>query len=166
MIPIKVTVDYNIKLSKAELAIISLPNRLKDLRPLMQKAIAPAFDAMERKHWESRGAAFGHKWAPLAPSTIASKRSKGTLSKGILQDSDNLFRAVFRARASDNRLRVVDGRVRFQANVGTRYAIFHQVGTQFMPDRQVIPDPLPLSFKATIRNIVKEYIRSGKINAR
>lgn len=163
---IKVSVEYNPRLTKAETALLQLPNRLRNLRPLMQQGIAPAFNVMERKHWDTRGAAFGHGWAPLAPSTIATKMSKGTLSKGILHDSDNLFRTIFKARAGDDRLKVIRGGLRFEANVGTRYALFHQLGTQFMPDRQVIPDPLPLTFRRTVLNIVREYVRSGKVNAR
>ena len=166
MITIKVQVNYDLKLKKAEEAILALPNRLKNLRPLMQQGVAPALNSMMRRHFESQGAAFGHPWAPLAESTIATRLSHGTLSKGILRDSDNLFRTIMKSRAADNRLRVVRGGLTLQANVGVRYALFHQVGTQFMPDRQVIPDPLPQTFRRTVMNLVREFIRSGKVNAR
>jgi hypothetical protein len=159
---INVTVNYNPRLSRAEKELIALPNRLSNLRPLMQKGIAPEFNEMMRRHWESKGAAFGHAWAPLAPSTIAAKTRRGTVGKGILRDSDHLFKAVFRARATDDRLKMVAGGIRFQGNVAVPYAIFHQVGTQFMAERQVIPDPLPRSFKATVRAIIRTYAQTGQ----
>lgn len=158
---IRVAVNYNPRLTAAEKLMIALPNRLGNLRKLMINAVAPAFNRMMKRHWDSKGAAFGHRWAPLAPSTIEARTRKGTISKGILRDSDHLFRAVFRARATDSRLQVINGGLRFQGNVGVPYALYHQVGTSTMPDRQVIPDPLPRSFRAEVRALIRTFIRTG-----
>lgn len=145
--------------------MLLLPNRLRNLRPMMQRGVAPAYNAMLKRHWDSKGAAFGHRWAPLAASTIASKTRRGTIQKGILRDSDHLFKVLFRARATDNRLAIVAGGLRFSGDVSVPYAIYHQVGTQFMPERQVIPDPLPRSFKALVRLIVRDYALTGEIHS-
>jgi hypothetical protein len=46
--------------------------------------------------------------------------------------------------------------------VGVPYAIFHQVGTAHMPERQVIPDPLPRPFLQSLRQLLREFILTGK----
>jgi hypothetical protein len=155
---IRVQVNYNPRLTRVEKKLLALPARLNNLRGLMKQEIAPAFNRMLLRHWESKGAAFGHRWAPLAASTIAAKTRKGTVSKGILRDSDHLFKTLFRERSTDSRLQVVAGGLRFQGNVGVPYALYHQVGTEFMPERQVIPDPLPRSFREEVRRIILAYV--------
>jgi hypothetical protein len=162
---IRVEVNYSPRLTRGEEALLALPNRLTNLRPLMIESIAPAFNQMLERHWATRGAAFGHPWAPLAASTIASKARKGTLSRGILHDTEHLFKVLFRSRSTDDRLRRVAGGLRFQANVSVPYALFHQVGTSHMPERQVIPDPLPDSFRRRVRALVRQFILTGKTGA-
>jgi hypothetical protein len=160
---IRVEVNYNPRLSSGEKMLLALPNRMRNLRPLMQRGIAPAFNRMEKRHWDTSGAAFGHPWAPLAESTIRAKARKGTLGLGILHDTNHLFRTVFQARETDSRLRAIGAGLRFQANVAVPYAIYHQVGTSHMPERQVIPDPLPDSFKREVRGIIRQFILTGKV---
>jgi hypothetical protein len=142
---------------------LALPNRLRNLRPVMINGIAPAYNKMLHRHWTSQGAAFGQRWAPLAPRTIETRARKGTLHKGILRDTDHLFKAVFRARATDDRLKMIKGGIRFQGNVGEHKAIYHHLGTFHMPERKVIPDPLPRSFKQQVRAIVREYALTGRV---
>jgi hypothetical protein len=163
VIPIvRVEVTFTRKLTKAEQQIMQLPNRLANLRPLMQRVIAPATDSMLLKHWNSKGRAFGHAWEDWAASTLAKRTRKGNVSKGILRDSDHLFKTIFRARSADSRLRSVPGGIRLSLNTGVRYAIFHQLGTENMPARQVIPDPLPPSFVRRVRALIKDFILTGR----
>lgn len=162
---IRVEVIYSPRLTNAEKLLVAIPNRMANFRPLMRESVAPAFNAMLSQHWRSEGGAFGHRWAPLMESTISRKLRKGTAHKGILHDSDHLFRALFRARSTDDRLRVIRGGVQFSANTSVPYAVYPQVGTSFMPERQVIPIPLPESFRTKVRNIVRAYIQSGVVNA-
>lgn len=160
---IRVDVDYKPKLTKGELLLLAMPSRLRNLRPLMIRGIAPEFVKMITRHFQTAGRAFGHPWAPLMPATIRKKRKKGTLSRGILRDTGNLFDRLVAMRQADNRLRPIPGGLLFQANTSVKYAIFHQVGTQFMADRQVIPDPLPPSFISRIRAIIHDYILTGAL---
>lgn len=160
---IRVEVNYNPRLSPGEKTLLQLPNRMKNLRVFMKNIVVPeAVDPMLKKHWDSKGAAFGHPWAPWAPSTRAARIRKGNAAKGILRDTDHLFKTLFRARVTDDRLKVVSGGLRLQLNTGVPYAIFHQVGTSRMPERQVIPDPLPRSFITTVRGLLREYILTGR----
>jgi hypothetical protein len=59
---------------------------------------------------------------------------------------------------------MIQGGLRLQLNVAVSYAVYHQVGTQFMPERQVIPDPLPPSFRTEVRKIIKDFALTGRVN--
>lgn len=166
MLPfVRVEVTMTRKLTKAQQQLAELPNRLANLRPLMQKVVVPEVDAMLLRHWNSKGAAFGRAWAAWAPATLIKRTRKGNVSKGILRDTDHLFKALFRARAADSRLRSVPGGIRLALNTGVRHAIFHQLGTETMPARQVIPDPLPPSFVRRIRALIKDFVLTGSVPA-
>lgn len=163
-LPLIVTqIEAPLRLTKGEQTLLALPNRLKNLKQLMTDGIAPAMNRMLMLHWDSEGQRFGHPWAPLEQATIRRKKRKGTLDRGILHDTEHLFKAVFRARTSDDRLRQVPGGFRLAANTKIFYAIFHQVGTQFMAERQVIPNPLPQVFVRECKNIVRVYLLTGDI---
>lgn len=159
---IAVRINYSPRLTPGEREILLMPNRLRNLRPLMKRSIAPAFNAMLKRHWDSKGAAFGHKWAPWAPATRAARLRKGNAAKGLMRDSDHLFKTLFQERLTDDRLKVINGGIRFQANVGVKYAIFHQRGTEHLPIRQVIPEPLPRSFTDDVREMVHEFVATGR----
>lgn len=160
---IRVQVAYSPRLSTGEKRLLTLPNRLRNLRPVMQRGIAPAFNRMELRHIRSKGAAFGRRWAPWAPSTLAARIRKGNAGKGLLNDTGRMFRTLLRARENDSRLKATPNGVSINFNIGDKKAIFHQVGTSRMPERQVIPDPLPRSFMAECRAILREFIATGKV---
>lgn len=160
---IKVSVQYSPRLSAAEKTLAALPNRLRNLRPVMQRGIAPAFNRMEERHFKSKGAAFGRRWAPWAASTLAARIKKGNASKGIMRDTDHLYRTLLRGREADSRLRLISGGLRLDFNIGVPYAIYHQVGTSRMPERQIIPDPLPRSFMQECRAILREFVLTGRV---
>lgn len=164
MIPVlRVEVSMTRRLTKAEQQLMQLPNRLRNLRPFMQQVVAPEANAMLLRHWDSKGRAFGHSWAPWAAATLARRTRKGNVEKGLMRDSDQLFRALFRARSADSRLSSAPGGLRLSLNSGVRHAIFHQVGTEHMPERQVIPDPLPGVFIKKVRALLKDFIVTGRL---
>lgn len=163
MIPIRVSVEFNVEPTRTEKRIAELPARLRNMRPLMEHGIAPATNRMLRRHWESKGAAFRQKWAPLEWETIRKRERHGTLSKGILRDTDHLFRAVFRAAGAARIMSLSDG-VRLAVSVKEAKAALHQVGTQFMPERPVIPDPLPTTFRREVTQMVRQYLRTGNVS--
>lgn len=163
MIPIRVSVTFDVEPTRTEKRIAELPERLRNLKPLMEQGIAPATDRMLRRHWESKGAASRQSWAPLAPETIRKRERHGTLSKGILRDTDHLFRAVFRAGSAGNITTRGSG-VRLSVSVKEKKAALHQVGTQFMPERHVLPDPLPASFRQLVMKMARQYLRTGNVS--
>jgi hypothetical protein len=155
---LRTTVDFFPRLSAGEKRIAQMLDNVRDLRPLMIRQIAPLTLAMLKRHWDSKGAAFGHKWAPWAKSTAAARERKGNVALGLLRDTDHLYEAIFRTRSTDSRLKNIAGGLRFQLNTQIPYGIFHQLGTKRMPARQIFPQPMPLSFRQDIRGVVRAYI--------
>lgn len=151
---------YSPRLTPVERKILALPNKLRDIKFIMRTQIAPAMNAMLLRHWESKGAAFGHPWAPWSPRTLAARLRKGNEAKGILRDTDRLFNAIFRDRPADSRLQAVAGGLVLSYNTRIPYAVFHQVGTRFMPERQVFPVPMPDSFKRQVRAILRQWLEA------
>jgi hypothetical protein len=157
---IRTKVDFFPRLSAGEQRLVKLLDNVRDLRPLMIERIAPLTRQMLLRHWSSHGAAFGRPWAAWAESTRRRRIAKGTAALGLLRDSDHLYDAIFRDRPADSRLRRIQGRLRFQLNTAVPYGIFHQRGTKRMPARQIFPSPMPVAFRAEIRAVVRDFIRS------
>lgn len=155
-----VELEWTPTLTAAERRLLALPEKLQNLRPLMKEQIWPVTREMLERHWSTKGAAFGHRWAPWADSTRARRVAQGNAAKGLLRDTDNLFRKIFRERAVDTRLQEVRGGLRLRLDSRVRYAVYHQVGTSFMPERQIIPYPFPRNFIIAIRKIIKAYLRA------
>jgi hypothetical protein len=163
-------ITYTPRISPALAQLRGLSARLRDLRPLAEQSIVPAAIAMLRRHWDSKGAAFGHAWAPLAPSTMAARIRKGTAAKGPLRDTDSLFLALFRSVSSPNSVRSINGGVRVALGldegvdpIDRAKARWHQKGTARMPARQVIPSPLPRSFRDLVRALAIDYVTTGRV---
>jgi hypothetical protein len=159
-------ITYTPRLTTGMRQLLELPNRLRNLRPFVERSLAPAAAAMLKQHWDSKGAAFGHPWAAWAISTRLERIRKGNADKGILRDTDHLFRALFRSLLSPERIQTIPGGLRLSLGLSQSEdpkAIFHQLGTSRMPARQVVPDPLPRSFRDVVRSMLKDYVLTGQI---
>jgi hypothetical protein len=175
--PVWVDIDYDSKLTLAEQQVLKLPEKLEKLDEFMRKKVAPAWDRMLRKWWSSHGRAtvmrqvasssgrdafVGFKkettrWYPWAPRTARYRRAKGNEAKGILRDEDNLFKNVFAARKV---LSKIAGGTRLNVIIEDEKAAFHQAGTSLMPERQVVPDPLPPQFEEDIRDMFRSFLKN------
>jgi hypothetical protein len=106
------------------------------------------------------GAHGGQTWAPLSARTLADKARRGTVSRGILRDSMEMYR-MLTDRKSDKRIwenTPGGARVRFLVP----YFRFHQDSQRdAMPSRPVYPDPLPPSLVNEIKNTITGYILEG-----
>lgn len=167
---INTTITYTPRLSEAEQQLATLPNRLRNMRPMFDAAIVPLAEAMLTEHWSSKGARFGHTWAALRPSTIAERIRKGTIAKGILRDSDDLMRAVFRSPTSSGAILAIGGGFRLVMGesviddpIERMKFRWHMQGTARMPAREPIPSPLPRSFRDQVRAVVHDFIASGRV---
>jgi hypothetical protein len=162
---IAVTVTAPLRPGKAEQQLLAIPNRLRHLDAFARFALAPLVSDVIQRHWESKGAAFGHPWAPWAPSTLAARLRKGNAQLGILRDTGQLFAAVMRA-AESPKIVPVTGGVRLVVEISPSddpKAIFHQLGTARMSARQVLPNPLPRSLRDTARQLLRDFVLTGQL---
>ena len=162
---IAVTVTTRLQPGKAEQQLLAVPNRLRHLDAFARFALAPLVTDVVKRHWESKGAAFGHPWAPWAASTLAARLRKGNAQLGILRDTGHLFAAVLRAAESPTVTPTTSG-ARLEITLGPDddpKAIFHQLGTSRMPARQVLPDPLPRSLRDTARELLRDFVLTGQL---
>lgn len=160
-------VIYSPRLSAKEQQLLGLRDRLKHLDVLMTQAIAPEAADMLTRHWETKGAAFGHPWAPWAPSTLRARVRKGNVAKGILRDEDHLFDSLFASIRSARRLTRINSGVRLSlipddATERRKFG-FHMRGTRRMPARQPVPSPLPRSFTDRVRAMTRDYLLTGRL---
>jgi hypothetical protein len=156
---LKLALDYEIPFTNIERRLMTLEQKLARLQDFAKAEVLPLVEPMLLRHWETFGAAFHHKWAPWAPSTRLKRQKQGNAGKGLMRDSDNLFRSVFRDATAARIAKVSDG-VRITFSTGVRYGVYHQVGTHLMPERQVFPYPFPKEFQKNVKELVREYLRA------
>lgn len=106
--------------------------------PELFTMFGPVMGEIESEQWatEARGS-----WAPLAPSTVEQKAREGWPPDILVRTGDLRDSLTDPARALEVHL--------VEATYGTdvSYAGYHQDGTDRMPARQVIPDPLPVDLR-------------------
>lgn len=156
-----IAVTYSPRFSARERELAALPGRLRNLGALVALGVQPATMDLLRRHWNTRGAAFGHPWASLTRSTILARTRRGTIGKGPLRDTDTLFNAVFTQSAT--RIAITSTGARLSVSPRDPKWVFHQLGTRRMVARQVVPQPFPRSFRETIRSMARDYILTGQI---
>jgi hypothetical protein len=161
-----VSVNYTPRLTKAEQQLLSLGDRLRNLSTLMTQVIAPEADAMLSRHWDSKGQAFGHPWAPWKQSTFRARVRKGNVGKGVLDDSGALKSDLFASIRSGNRLQTINGGLRLSLApddpTERRKFGFLLRGTRFMVARQPVPSPLPRSFRDRVRALTRDFLLTGR----
>lgn len=166
-----VSVTYTPRLTRGEQQLAALPSRLRNLRAVVEQGIAPLAIAMIERHKESQGAAFGHPWAALAPSTIAQRLRRGTLENGILDDTGHLFRAIFESLANGQRIQPSRGGYRLDLGSAgisdpieaMKFRVHFRGIDGRMPARQPVPSPLPRSFRDACRQVVHDFIATGRL---
>jgi hypothetical protein len=70
-------VTYSPRATPKEQQLLGLRDRIARLDVLMEQGIAPETADMMMRHWETKGAAFGHPWADWKPSTLRARISEG-----------------------------------------------------------------------------------------
>jgi hypothetical protein len=144
-----------------------MQGKLKDLVPVQQE-VAAAFKEMEADIFKGEGTALkwgvNFKWAPLNPKTVASKARYG-YPPDILVETEALKQASSVNPAltfyKNGSLKIViDPRKDNPNNSGENYGLAHQYGTDRVPKRQFIPEPLGESpvFVAFINLSLKKHI--------
>lgn len=134
--------EYRRKLAQLELFI-------SDLRTFWPMLV-PVVGGWMRDQFESEGAWGGAEWAPLSPS-YALEKARSHPGRTILIRDGTLRRA-----ASEMRREVTPRTLTMW--VDDPVASFHQSGTDDMPARPLIPDPLPSSARAEVEMAAHEYV--------
>lgn len=118
------------------------------------------FVTFARRQFQTNGGAGGEKWAELRPSTLAQKAAKGTLSRGILRDTMEMYHMLTDQRSDMRRWeRAPNGA---KVSFLLEYFKAHQTGTKRMEARPVYPDPLPESFIEQIKNTIRGFLLEGE----
>ena len=118
---------------------------LEDLTGLWERFV-PLVAAMEERWISSRG---DGSWPDLAESTLASKQQRGFSLEPLRTDDrpESLYRTLVDPQQA---ARIGPGSLIWETDVA--YAHFHQDGGDVAgrpPQRQVIPDPIPLADRRT-----------------
>jgi hypothetical protein len=159
---IRIHIPTNFRFTRAERQLAEMFNRLAPgrLRLLMQGPIRRALNSLIRDQFASEGSAWGVRWPALAEATRMAKLAAGVLSRGILVFSGAMKKGMLRFRPQDSRIQATTRGVRADFNVGVFPYRFHHLG-RGVPQRQVVPDPLPRRFRTDLRTIVRDYMLTG-----
>ena len=161
----RIHVLYNPRLTDAEKRLLALPSRFNRLPDLMRGPVRDALNHMIREQFRTEGLAYGgEKWHELAKSTILAKLRAGVLGRGILVFTGKMRTALLRFRSDDSRLQSFSNTLKFDFNIGAKPYPYHHLGTIHMPQRQVIPSPVPDKFRREVRDIVRDFLATGRLH--
>lgn len=137
--------------------------RAADLGPALRDGVDKEIITYTIAQFVTQGSRGGTPWARLRPSTVERKVRRGTLSKGIGRDSDQMWSSLTKPNGAGALVRITDESYSRSSAVPW-FASF----TKGVPGKQVArpiyPDPLPADLVERIRNVVANYIVSGKTN--
>lgn len=106
----------------------------------MSPAFADIYDdfrKVERRQFDSEGSYGSGGWAPLRPSTVASRSgSAHPILRSVGADSGRLRRSLTTKGARDAIARLTSDEL--VMGTKTPYAQFHQRGTKHMPRRRIV----------------------------
>lgn len=141
---IRVTGDdaYRKKLAQLELF-------LEDLRPFWP-LLVPVFIGWMRSQFESEGVWGGQQWAPLSPA-YAIEKARTHPGRTILIRDGAMRRAASQPRREATPRTLV-------LWIDDPKAPYHEEGTDRMPARPLIPEPLPTSALRDVDLAAGEYV--------
>lgn len=122
---------------------------LEDLRPFWP-LLVPVFIGWMRDQFSSEGGWGGQQWAPLSPA-YAVEKARTHPGRSILIREGDLRRAASEPRREATprtlTLWIDDPKVDY-----------HQEGTERMPARPLIPEPLPAAAVRDVDRAAEEYV--------
>ncbi len=151
--------------SEAQVKFAILAGRFEDYRPVLKGSVLKTLRRAEDLHFSTEGDIFGDPWPPLAPSTLEAKERLGFGNRPILVRTGAL-----RSSLTSSRGESIVRATRFALLFGTSidYAVFHQQpdgpGAGIIPERQVIPDPLPAEVLDELRDNLRNWLIEGRIS--
>jgi len=124
------------------------------LQPALAGPVAEAVHEFFGDVFASEGAAGGSAWAPLAASTREAKPE----GKTILRRTDTLWKSLVVADDENGYTLATDAELIVGSSVV--YGIWHQLGTERMPRREIVPDTVPQEYVDTWGSLVADYLES------
>lgn len=153
--------------TEAQIQFALMAGRFEDYRPVLGGSVLATLREMEKLQFATEGSVFGDAWPGLAPSTIRQRERAGYGGANpIMIRTSRLLQSLSQRSTVDSIVKVD----RFSMLFGTKvpYADFHQQttgpGTGHIPERQIIPDPLPNEVLSQIRENVRNYLIEGRIS--
>lgn len=151
--------------SEYDAALIRLIAMLTDLRLFWPKLV-PLFIGWMRERFDTEGRFGGEQWTPLSPDYLTRKMAlypgKGILyASGDLRKAASLPRRIATARTLS--LIIDDAKYKHGGDVARSVAEYHQLGTNRMPARPLIPPGwqrglLPLPLQTEVEAVAQEWV--------
>ncbi len=154
--------------TEAQLQFALLAGRFEDYQPVLAGSVLTTLREMEKLHFASEGSVFNDTWDPLKPATVRERIRLGYGGPHPILIREGTLAASLTGRHPD----AVVTASRFSLLFGTKvdYAKYHQHLQEnasrdkgIVPERQVIPDPLPVVVLDDIRQGIRDYLIEGRV---
>lgn len=152
---------------EGEKRLAFLRGRFANPKPVLAGSVRQLIRRMLLQQRNTRGSYGGVTWPPLSDYTIKRKTRAGVAGKGPLRFNDTLYNSLLKV-ADANRFEEITEHgytLRSMAVVdrgdqwdGYAYGLTHQLGLGNVPQRQIVPDPLPQSFIRDLRRVIRGYL--------
>lgn len=157
----------DISTGEGEKRLAFLRNRFANPKRVLEGSVRQLIRRAIIQQRNTRGAYGGSVWPPLSDYTIRRKEREGVIGKGPLRFTDTLYNSLLKV-GDEHRFEEITQRgytLRSMAVVdrgdqwdGFPYGRSHQFGLGNVPQRQIIPDPLPASFIRDLRRVVRGFL--------
>ena len=139
---------------------------IADVKRRDAQGFRPVWDIVEKdlekaheRLFQTEGAPVGG-WQPLEANSFYSKRSRGYGNRGILIRTGDLENSL--TGFGNNKDGIRDkGRHTMEFGTRVQYAKFHQMGTRYMHERQVVY--VPLTFAEETGNKAASFLLAGRM---
>lgn len=162
-------IEAELDASAEQVRFALLAGRFDDFTPVLTGSVLTTLRSMAQEQFDSKGALGTPVWPlTLSPRTIREKHRLGFGHKPMMRRTDRLYFSLTK-RHPDAVVEATEDTLTF----GTRvpYAAPHQSGSSryqgdtlvVLPQRQVIPDPIPTRFVDQIRAHLTAWLLEGRI---
>ncbi len=165
-----IVVQVSLDLTAALLKTTRLAGRFSDFTPVLGGRVDVAARRLIRRMFETQGRASGQgQWPALSQSYLPRREFP---RRPMLRQTDALYNALTKRGHPDQEivlepdlysLTVAEGATDDRGRSIRARFIGHQTGNNPpLPQRQMIPDPLPGTFLDEVRRLIKAYVLLGK----
>lgn len=146
-----------------------LAGRFEDYSPVLRGSVVQTLREMEALHFDTEAEVFEKPWAPLTPETIRDRARRGFPAGPIMVRTQRLRKSLARkTKTADSVIKISKFGILFGTSV--EYAVYHQQpegpGKGIIPERQLIPDPLPTPVLQELRENIRDYLIEGRTRRR